>query len=97
MKFNLDTPIKNLAGEHIGSGAEAITLKTVCVRSLTTLLDEDKNITVERAEKRYALAMNLQAGGEIDLTAEQITELRNRIAKVFMLEVAGAALGLLKV
>lgn len=94
MKLNLNQPIIGLDGV-IKEGDKDLTLKTVVVRALATPLDSDKSIGAEKVAARWALAIKLNMGGEVEVTPEQCAELKARVAEVFVLNVSGPAMVML--
>lgn len=80
MKRNLDTLILNIDGQPFEDSA---TLKTVCFLAATATLPTDQNAPIANKLALYALAQKLHIGGEVDLTAEEIALLKERIGKAF--------------
>lgn len=94
MKLNLETPITGLDGV-VKEGDKDLSLKTVLTRAVATPLESDRGTPAEKVAERWALAVKLNMGGEIDLSPEQVADLRKRVAEVFILNVAGPTLALL--
>lgn len=80
MKRNLDAPILDLEGRPFEDQA---TLKTVSFLAATASLPSDQNLSVSSKLELYSLAQKLHTGGEVDLTAEEISLLKDRIGKTF--------------
>lgn len=96
MKLNLNTTLIGLNGSPIKDGDKDATLGVIAARALATPLERDKGSQPESVITRWRLAMKLQIGApDTELSPEQVTEVRSRIAEVFALEVAGPALELL--
>lgn len=96
MKLNLDSTFNALNGKPVSDGDGDAKLGTICARALATPLERDKGDSKpESVMRRWHLAMRLQAGGEAELSPEEVTEVRARVAEVFALEVAGPVLDML--
>jgi hypothetical protein len=97
VKLDLKQEMKDLDGKPILHEEKPMTLGRVCVIVLQTPIDEDRGISSEKVVARWKLCLQLHGTDEADLTAEQMTEIRNRIPKViFTLAVAAQACDLLK-
>ena len=100
MKANFDAVLLDLDGEPIKEAGKkdepAITLKAACLRALCTPLEEDRGLTGEQSFKRLELARRINKGGEQEIDPEDAVLLRNRAAKVWIVEIAGQVYELLK-
>ena len=79
MKRNLDTPILQLDGTEF---ADKATLGTVCFSAVVAVIPDDQNSEIYQKIALYNLAKILAIGGEVDLTAEDIVLLKERVGKV---------------
>ena len=78
MKINLDVPILQLDGTEF---SDKPTLKIICFLSVTTPLKSDESLAAEQKIRLYRLAQRIAGAGVVDLDSEDITLLKDRIAK----------------
>jgi hypothetical protein len=78
MKRDLSQEILDLDGNTL---PDKPTLKTLCFAVLTAQLEGDQNLAVDAKMKQYALLQAVNAGGVIELTAEDIALFKGRAAK----------------
>lgn len=74
-------------------------LKRICVNTLSTPHENDKNMDADALVKRWKLAMRLHDGGEQEMSADEAVELRKRMALFnthFGLQVVAQACEMLK-
>lgn len=71
------------------------TLGTVSFLALTTQLPSDRDMSGAKKVQLYALAQKVHAGGVQDMTAEELSTLKDRIGQAFGVLVVGAAWKLL--
>lgn len=96
MKRNLNAPILQLDGTEF-PGKNKQTLQSVCFVALTTPQEDDGSLNAETKMSLYRLAQKIVKGGEVELTAEEIALLKDRIGKVFVhVVVLGRAFELLE-
>lgn len=94
MKIKLDQTLKDVRGEVIREpdSEDALTLGTVCVRSLMgNYQDEIRTLKGEEKVRRYDLAMRLRGCDEIELPSEDVALIKDLIAKAFPTLVCGQA------
>lgn len=108
MKADFDKVLLDLDGDNIpldGARDEKtgkpkdetpVTLKLACQRALCVALEEDRSLAAEEAFKRLELARRINKGGEVELDPEEAVLIRNRAAKVWIIEVSGQVYELLK-
>lgn len=97
MKVNFDYVLVDLDGKDIEEPSTgAVTLKAVCLRALTTPLEEDRNVTGETAFKRLELARKVNKGGAQEIDAADAVSIRERTAKIYNIVVSGQVYELLK-
>jgi len=87
MKINVNQVLKNLAGETLkdndGTGkAIDATLKLAIINSVLAPVQNKNESGVEKV-KKYELAKKVYANDEIDLTAEEITLIKQRVGEVY--------------
>lgn len=92
MRVDLDRPILDLAGAPTKEGEQPLTVGSVALHALLLPTPEPKPPGAAEVIQRYRLAQLLQAGGAIDLTPEEASLLRDRIAKTYALWTAGQAI-----
>ena len=100
MKANFDQVLNDLEGKPIPKNRDndptPVTLKSACLIALTTPMQEDQQLTGEQSFKRLELARRINKGGEQELDPDEAVTIRNRAAKVLILEIAGQVYELLK-
>ena len=85
-KINFDSVITDLAGEVVKQDtkdAKDTDLKYLAVIALTSGLEEDKNLSGKDKFELGVLAQEVYAGGEIELSSEDVSTLKDRIGKMF--------------
>jgi len=83
-KINLDQVLVDLKGGDIMEDKEPLTLAKVCSGALSVPIEEDKNLDPGKAIGRWRLAVRLHAGGEQELSPEEVTQLRARLPKIYL-------------
>lgn len=97
MKRNFDAPLKTIDGEDFKlDGGEAFTLKKICLGAIGATLPGDDAMDGEKKFNLYKLASRINKGGLVDVTAEEISTLKARIAKAYTVFAVGAAFTLLE-
>lgn len=103
MKRNFDFVFKNLNGTELKDGDAAVagldaalSIKTAAVNSLMSTFEADRNLSGDEKLKRYQLAVKINGGGEVDLTAEEIALLKLLIGRAYPPLVVGQAYLLLE-
>lgn len=82
MKLNLDQPLLGYDAAPLQDGEVTLTLKAVSLTALRTGIPTDKDLA---PMAKYELgAMGAAIGKGLDLTAEQVAALKDRIGKVFL-------------
>lgn len=92
MKRNMDQPLTSLDGKPY---EDKSTLKNVVFAAVTQPLDGERQSTEEKLQC-YAIAQRVFAGGEVELTAEEITLIKARIGKLFPVLIVGQAFRMLE-
>lgn len=83
MKVNFSTPIKSLSGENLVENGKEITLASVSCTALIASFPDEMNLSGDEKVRRYSLALKIFAGGEQDLSIEDLGSLRSLISKGF--------------
>lgn len=79
MKVNVDTPILDINGDVVPE----LTAKKIMVDAMMIPLEEDARLSGDQKIKHFLIAQRLHAGGEVELTSEDITMIKSRVAKAF--------------
>lgn len=96
MKINFDSTLKHIDGKDLTiKEGVGLTLKAACIESLMQITDSDRNASGEVKFKRYELAVKVSAGGEVEITPEEATMLKERVGEVYGPAVVGPAYKLL--
>jgi len=93
MKRDLNQVMTDLNGDEF---ADKATLKLMCFSALATPMQEDGAIPMDKKMKQYSLVQKVNAGGIIDLTAEEIALIKERASKLFPLIAFGRMVELLE-
>lgn len=98
MKINVNQNLKAMNGETLmdndgkGNAVEAI-LKTAIVNALLSPVQQETGID---KVKKYELAKRIYESDEIDLKAEEITLIKNRIGELFSPIIVGQVFEMLE-
>jgi hypothetical protein len=93
MKRNFDAPMTDLLGNPY---ADSATLKTVCLLAFQSPAKGDDSLSGQEKLAQYVLASKVVKGGVVDITAEDITLLKDRLAKTIQTLAYGKAVELLE-
>ena len=93
MKRNLEQLMTDLNGDEFGDKA---TLKMVCFGAVSTLMQGDEAIPLDKKMKQYQLLQKINAGGECDLSAEEIALIKERGSKLFPILIFGRMVDILE-
>lgn len=98
LKVDFSKLLNDLSGQPIKNdkGGEDLILKDVAIRALTTALPEDQALTGEQAFKRLELARRIHQGGEQELDPAEAVLIRDRVPKIWVLEISGQVYEMLK-
>ncbi len=72
-----------------------VSIRKCCVDSLLATTDKDGNLNGEEKIKRFRLAERIQENDSVELNAEEITLLKQRISTIYGIVVVGKAYELL--
>jgi hypothetical protein len=96
MKQSLDTPILDLAGERVpGINGADFTLRRACQVAIGQNLPGDEQMDLHTKLQLYRLGQKVEAGGEADLTCEEVYLLKKRIGASFHFITVGRCFDLL--
>jgi hypothetical protein len=87
MKLSLDEELKDPKGNAFTDKAK---LGDALYGALNAPLQADQQLPLAEQMKRYRLSQRVGVGGEIEVTAEEIALLKERISRVFPIQVIGA-------
>jgi len=91
MKINFTVILKNLAGKTLKDGKKDVTLKDVSINALLGNY-KDENIDGNEKLKRFMLATKIsEATGEIELENDDVTLIKDMIAKGYSTVVTARA------
>lgn len=97
MRKDFTKTLKTLDGSPFQDGGKDVLLKTVCVNALFAPDQNGGKLSGEEHIKRYALAKRLHdSSGEVDVSSEEITLLKNCMSASFITPVVGAAFEILE-
>ncbi len=99
MKVDFSAPLLDLSGQPIKidpAKDDVVTLGFACLRALTTAFPEDQSLTGEQAFKRLELARRIHKGAEQELDPAEAVLIRDRVPKIWVLEISGQVYELLK-
>lgn len=88
---NFDTEFSTFDGEIIQTGGLPLTLKRASIDALMMPFEDEKNMSGEEKLLRYQLAVRINAGGNVDLKAEEVSLLKRVIGKAYTPIVVGPA------
>jgi hypothetical protein len=95
MKVNFDSKLLHLDGQVLKNRDADFTLKSAAIEALMNIAESDRTAKGEDKFKRYELAVKVNAGGEVEITPEEATLLKQRIGEVYGPAVIGPAYKLL--
>lgn len=91
------TKILDLAGDFLKDGqGQEVTYRNVLVHALINPQQDDSSIGAEEKLKRYELAKKIYKETEVDLTSEEVVQLKTLIAKNYGALVTGQLMEVLK-
>ena len=103
MKINFDSPIVNLNGETMKSLVDKkkvdSVLNNICTDALLTSVPTPQNAPVETGRdkfKKFNLAKKIHNGGEVELTAEEVSLIKDQVGLCYNSLMVGLAWDLLE-
>lgn len=82
MKFNIDQPLLDLDGKPMGEEDAPFTYKQALFLIVTTVLPEDNKLLLATRMTLFDLAGRVNGGGVIELTAEEVVQIKSRANSV---------------
>jgi hypothetical protein len=97
MKVNFNQEIKKINGESIANGASTQTLlKDVAVEAILAVYQDEHNLPGADKAKRFVLATRIYANpADIDLTVEEVADVKKLIGKAYGPLIVGQAFAML--
>lgn len=86
MILNFDQTLKELNGETIKDEKGEVKLKTFCQNAI---LAPEKEQNAEEKVRAYQLAIKIQEGGEVEVTAEEIALIKKKVGEAYAPIVVG--------
>lgn len=81
MLIDFSTPIKNLDDNPIKeAGDKVVTIGSICEGALMANHEGDEKLAGPKKVERFELAVKIHGGGEVDISAEHIVELKKLVA-----------------
>jgi hypothetical protein len=93
MKINFSfTPVDIISGNPLKDGEKDATLASVCVQALMASTPEDASMSAEEKVQAYVIASRIIKGGVVDVSVEEASLLKKRVAKLYGPMVVGQCL-----
>lgn len=89
---DFNTPLLNIAGKQMkegqkdGNGVETeipLTVKNPIIVALLERLPNEPALSTEKNLYHFSLALKIQSGGEVELTPEDIVEIKTAVEKFY--------------
>lgn len=93
MKINFAAPLLDPKGQPF---ADKATLETACYAAFQQPLQTDMALPMDKRLAQYRLLQRIGAGGEQDVTAEEVAEIKDRVSRTMSLVVFGAVVEILE-
>jgi hypothetical protein len=91
LKIALDSPIKDLSDEPIRDGETVFTIAKAATNALLTLDQKDGEVSGSEKARRFKLAMQIHAGGNQDLSVDDVSTIKKLIGRLYPPLVVGRA------
>jgi hypothetical protein len=90
MKINFEQTLKDMDGKDITEGKEkkVLTLDKVCVNALLSENQDDRQSGEDKL-KVFQLAKKIYGAGEVEVTAEEIVLIKNKVGRFYLPLVVG--------
>lgn len=97
MLRNFDVVIQDLSGSTVvDQDGASITLRSIAIGALMASYKDEQDISGDEKLSRYELAVKINKGGKVEITAEEISKLKKLIGKGFNVLAVGQAYKLLE-
>lgn len=95
MKVDVTQIIRDLSGQPLAGKPEDATLRKVCLEVLMNTLRGDESMSGAGKAQLYALGMRIHSEDHPDLSAEDLSLVKDRIGRAYAPLVVGQAYALL--
>lgn len=97
MKIDFDTKITGLRGETLKDGEQDFTLASAACTALLSVFDDERDLDAKTKISRYKLAMKIVEanGAGVDLSVEEVSDVKKLIGKAFAPLIVGRAFEIL--
>lgn len=90
MKRNFSAVLKTIEGAPIAKNGKPFTLLNVAIEALLAAFDDEVSLSGEQKLARYNLALRIQnSDGVVEMTVEEVAQLKMLIGKAFAPLVVG--------
>jgi len=97
MKINFNVGVVTIRNQPVTLGDKGATLGDLCVAALNFLTPEmSQRMNPEDSLRRYRLAKKIENGGEVELTASEVTFIQECAGKMYLPFVYGSLVELLE-
>jgi hypothetical protein len=83
MKRDFNQTFTTLEGQPIKDGDKELTLREAALASLQAVFQEDRSLSGTEKIRRYTLALRIHAGDPVELTAEDVTLIKDLINRAY--------------
>lgn len=95
MQVNFSAEIKDLSNLPIKAEDRPLTLSSVCCNALMLTFNDEHSLPGDQKVRRFKLATMVVDGGQVDLTAEDVAEIKKVVGKAYGPLIVGRAYELL--
>ena len=95
MEIDMEQKLEDIEGNVLEENGKHITLKSICINAALGHTESER-LSGEQKLNLYELAIKIRKGGVIDLTAEEIVTLKDRIGKLYYALVVGQGFDMLE-
>jgi len=97
MKVNFSQAIKDFEGETVKDEmGKELSLSEICVKAILALFKSEENISGEEKYKRYKLSDKIYNKSEVELSAEEVAEVKKLVGKMYSPLVVGLVYDILE-
>lgn len=93
--INMSQVLKDFDGKDMKQSEKPLTLGITCATALGNVLQGD-DLRPEETVERWHLSVRLYGGGDQEMSPEQLTMVRARLAKVYPVLIAGQSVSMLE-
>jgi hypothetical protein len=96
MIVDLEKPIKDLEGNIVTEADEPVLAKTLVIRALTILGQDDEKASGDERYRRYKLALDITEQKRVNLKSEDIADIKKLVGKMYMPIIVGRVYDILE-